>query len=279
MSTDIADDRSVAPSQVPAALRELFGDRARFVDLYGDPRGAALYDDIGFSNTAEIYEILSALRKRPGPVLELAAGSGRITIPLLRAHHTVTAVDLAADMLAILADRIAALGSSAGSCDIRCADMVDIDCAPGTFDSVVIATTSASLLTPEQRAEMFTGIARALTDDGILLISTVDSADGHGEGDDLDISTVTGSSGTTYRMHELWPAHADARHLAVVEIDPTTGEPRDDTEVHLSRVGVVPVATLTDELRSSGFEVRRERAIRDTAGTRHRYVLLEAALR
>lgn len=76
---------------------------------------AALYDYEYRRRRADLafYRGL-AHRLAPGQaVLELGAGSGRVTLPLLRAGHSVVAVDQSATMLARLAARAAALPQAA----------------------------------------------------------------------------------------------------------------------------------------------------------------------
>src|SRR5262249_37949539 len=45
-----------------------------------------------------------------GPILDVGAGSGRVTLDLARHGHTVTALDVDPDLIAALADRAAAAG-------------------------------------------------------------------------------------------------------------------------------------------------------------------------
>ncbi|NTW39143.1 MAG: class I SAM-dependent methyltransferase, partial [Cellulomonadaceae bacterium] len=70
-------------------------------------RGAELYDEIARVDVTEIRELLHEVRTVRGRVLELAAGSGRLTLPLLAFCHEIVAVDISADLLAILAERAA----------------------------------------------------------------------------------------------------------------------------------------------------------------------------
>ena len=65
---------------------------------------------IDYAAIAELYDVYvtadyeefftSAVRDVPGPVLELMAGTGRLSIPLIQAGARLTCVDGAASMLA-----------------------------------------------------------------------------------------------------------------------------------------------------------------------------------
>lgn len=71
---------------VPGLAGEIlagYGDRVHVHDLY-DEAGASVYHDLAAADTSEIRELTRAVRAVPGPVLELAAGSGRLTLPCLR---------------------------------------------------------------------------------------------------------------------------------------------------------------------------------------------------
>lgn len=72
---------------------------------------AALYDYEYRRRRADLafYRELAQRLAPDGPVLDLGAGSGRVTLPLLRAGHPVVAVDQSAPMLARLAARAEAL--------------------------------------------------------------------------------------------------------------------------------------------------------------------------
>lgn len=58
-----------------------------------------------------------------GPVLELMAGTGRLSLPLARAGVALTCVDRAPGMLAVLSRELAAAGLAA---DVRCGDVCDL---------------------------------------------------------------------------------------------------------------------------------------------------------
>jgi len=68
-----------------------------------DPWSASVTEDVGFY-------VEEALAVRPGPVVELACGTGRITIPVARAGVAVIGVDASAGMLEVARERAAAAG-------------------------------------------------------------------------------------------------------------------------------------------------------------------------
>lgn len=76
------------------AADDVYRDFARFYDLYvGD-----------FAKDLPVY--LRYARRARTPLLEVGAGSGRLTIPLARAGHEVVAVDVSRSMLALLEARL-----------------------------------------------------------------------------------------------------------------------------------------------------------------------------
>ena len=81
--------------------------------LYEQPR---LYDAIydGFTEDIEFYIDLCG----PGPVCELACGSGRVTIPLAKAGCTVTGVDAQPEMVSAARERARAAGLGAEDAEV-----------------------------------------------------------------------------------------------------------------------------------------------------------------
>ena len=81
-------------------------------DLRRDPETATalarLYDVDLFDDPGDIDLYVALAARTGGPILELAAGSGRIAVPLVQAGYEVTAVDIDPAMLARLRDRLAA---------------------------------------------------------------------------------------------------------------------------------------------------------------------------
>ncbi|WP_052226859.1 daptide-type RiPP biosynthesis methyltransferase [Microbacterium mangrovi] len=129
-------------------------------------RGAELYDRIVAGDRAELREILRRIDRRNLSVLELACGSGRITLPLLARGAEVTAVDLSEDLLARLrmrAGRNPRLHAIQG--DILCWE------TDRRFDRVVLGTTSISLFDSSERRRLMTRVRRWLSPSGELLLT------------------------------------------------------------------------------------------------------------
>lgn len=94
---------------------------------YADPE---LYDH-EYKRRREDVRFYRRLARRllggPGRILELGAGSGRVTLPLLRDGHQVVAVDASAPMLAALEARLArAPAAVRARCRVVRADLLDV---------------------------------------------------------------------------------------------------------------------------------------------------------
>jgi SAM-dependent methyltransferase len=116
-------------------------------------------DDIGF------YEGL--LRERPGPVLELGCGNGRLLLPLLAAGRRVVGLDRSADMLAEL---VAAARRKDHSVEAVRADMRDFAFRPA-FGLVICALNTFQHLTAaEDRLRTLIGVRRSLAPGGAFAL-------------------------------------------------------------------------------------------------------------
>ena len=246
------------------------GDRALVLDLY-DAGGAERYHALARGDHSEVREVLAVVRRRPGPVLELAAGSGRLTLPLVAAGARVTAVDLSEPMLAILRSQLAALpGDQAGRCRVVRADMTSFRLR-GRFRTVVLGASSVSLLDERGRLGMMRCVRREVAKDGTFVLST---AVGH-EGADATGPEVVTPLPDGGAVHEYWAPGADARVVTIFPPDDGQGP----VEVYTSTVRVLRTELLTDELEQAGFAVERVLPVRSDSRSRHALELIEAVPR
>ena len=143
--------------------------------------GAQRYHDLSRQDDTEIVSVLSFLEILPDQalaglrVLELACGSGRVTLPMAAAGHRVLATDLSTDMLSLLAERLterrAIQSGIADRIEIQQEDMVSFDIKE-SFKAVCIPTASITLLSPEQRRTALQHTAAHMATGGALIIST-----------------------------------------------------------------------------------------------------------
>jgi hypothetical protein len=140
-------------------------------------RGAALYDEVTRNDKSEIRELLSVIRGTQPRVLELAAGSGRLTIPLARVSREVIAVDSSKELLELLRERVA----ERPDLSVRALERDFL--APGFasglddgFDVVVLGTTTIALFDKSERESIFRASRALLLSGGRLLITLYESA-------------------------------------------------------------------------------------------------------
>ncbi len=142
--------------EVAAALARLYD-----LDLTDDPGDLDLY--------------LALADRTGGPILELAAGSGRLAIPLVQAGYAVTGVDLDPAMLDRARSRATAAGlggASDGSLGLIEHDLVDLRLpTAGTFGLAFIALNSLLVLPTRaaQRAALRT-MADHLAPGGLAVV-------------------------------------------------------------------------------------------------------------
>jgi SAM-dependent methyltransferase len=149
-------------SRTAAALARLYD-----VDLTEDPGDLSLY--------------LALAARAGGPILEIAAGSGRVAVPLAEAGYEVTAVDIDPAMLARAEKSIAGAEPSVrGRLELVQADLLDLR-LPGVprFRLAILALNSILLLaTRERQLGALETMARHLAPDGIAVVDVwIPSAD------------------------------------------------------------------------------------------------------
>lgn len=134
---------------------------------------ARLYDLDLEDDPGDLDLYLALAGRTGGPILELAAGSGRLAVPLALAGHDVTAVDLDPAMLARAAARARAAGTATTSrLELVEADLLDLALpAAGTFRLVFIALNSLFLLaTRDAQRRAFRTMATHLAPGGVAAV-------------------------------------------------------------------------------------------------------------
>lgn len=122
-------DEDLFGQLIDAGAREHYADAALYDHEYRRRRA-----DVNFYR-----ELAKARLSRGKRILELGAGSGRVTIPLARDGHTIVALDQSQAMLAKLQKRVQALPEAARDrVTIVEADICTFE-LPRTFDLVIAA--------------------------------------------------------------------------------------------------------------------------------------------
>ncbi len=125
---------------------------------------ASVYDAWAADMTDDVEFYVELAREADGPIVELAAGTGRISIPIAqRTGKHVIGIDLSPAMLALARDHAAVAGVAL---DLREGDMRDLDLQAAT--DLVICPYRALLHLPTwaDRRRVFERVARALRPGG-----------------------------------------------------------------------------------------------------------------
>lgn len=232
------------------------GTRPRTADLYST-EGARFYEDMVGADRSEIREFLALARSVRGRILDIAAGSGRITIPLLSIGKSVTALDLADDMLDIL--RAAAPPHS--DLDILRADMRDF-VTDHRFDLVVIAATSIILLDADGRRRLFDTVRRHLVPGGRFAFSVA----GAGATAELrrtvdrEVTVTRNGRSIGYVSSQELISEGTER---LVNFAPIAAGPSDP--IFTTRLHIVDEAMASAEIVAAGFRVPTVHLVRTAA--------------
>lgn len=204
------------------ALAELDGTAlaiARALDLQVDELyagGADIYDALVDGDGTEIAELIAAARGLRGDVLDLGCGSGRLSVPFLLRGHGVTGVDDSAAMLDRFRRKAQALPARArAKLTLVEADMAALDLGR-SFDVILLATTTVTLLSPGARARALEAARAHLAPGGRFLISTLDVWAG---GPSEDVRLVAGD-GVLLTVIERRDPEAGVRHVSILEQRP-----------------------------------------------------------
>lgn len=246
-------DLRLSPSL--ARLLAVLDPEAEVDELYGD-LGSDVYDAMTRADDSEVREVLRAARRTSGRILELACGSGRLTLPLARLGREVTALDSSPRMLDLLRAR------AEGIAGIRIVeDDMSTLALDGEFGLIVLATTSVTLLTPPQRARLLDGVRQRLSADGLFLVSVHTTRPR--TGGTMIVPLPDEDSGVVILSEEP-DRREEHREISVLHLRSEQGRAR--ARAYASRVALLDEAQLSAELQDAGFTVVSASPIRVAGG-------------
>jgi SAM-dependent methyltransferase len=112
---------------------------------WSDAQLAELYDMFVFEADLPLYVELA--RQQGGRVLEVACGSGRVLVPLVRAGAHVVGIDISPHMLSLARTKLRASPASPGSAELIQADMRTFRLPQRDFDLAIVPVKSFAYLT------------------------------------------------------------------------------------------------------------------------------------
>lgn len=172
----------------------------REVNLYTDPE---LYDAEN-SIVDELGILLPLAEETGGPILDLACGTGRTTLPLAEAGFEVIGADMSEPMLALAREKASARGLSVAfhRQDCRRLDL------PGTAARMATMTGNAfqEFLTNEDQDELLRSVGRHLSPAGVFVFGTrfPSTANLNRDEGEQRWSTVTDAAGRTITISVIW---------------------------------------------------------------------------
>lgn len=175
------------------------------MNLYSD---AQRYDLVmgAFAGGDQLDFYYRQIIRYGGPVLELACGSGRLTIPLARKGVNITGMDLSEDMLDLA--KCKASEAQAGVRFFR-GDMRDFDLGEKFRFIFIPAQSLSHLHTREEVEDCLSCIRRHLAEEGRLLIELFNSS----------IAMLAREPGRRYPVGQYKDTHGDTQVVVTTEVN------------------------------------------------------------
>jgi SAM-dependent methyltransferase len=238
-------------------VAEVFGDNLPVYSMYG-PKGAKLYHNFTLRDNAEVDELLGLAEAYRGSVLELACGSGRITLPFLAAGFDVVGLDSSPDMLALLRERLAEPDNIrlVEHLELVDGDMTSFELGR-TFDIIVLGATAVWNLDAAQRADLFRCVREHLADGGRFLMTVltfVGLEDLTAPIENISIFPAKIDDATMLCTFIDYVEPGGLRSTNILSHDIVDGTVT-DTALYTAWSYLVTRAALTDEVEASGLHV------------------------
>ncbi len=176
------------------------------------------------ANPGEILFYRTLAERQGGPVLDVAAGTGRVTWALAEAGHSVVGLDLSPAMLEQAEAKRARYPAEVGSrVRLLRQDMTEFDLGE-RFPLVIVTYRGFNhLLTPEQQRNALRSLKRHMPPDGRLVLHMIEpSADliaGHGStGPDTGGMQITQARTGETLHYRVLERRADPAHQTIVNV-------------------------------------------------------------
>ncbi|MGO4453409.1 daptide-type RiPP biosynthesis methyltransferase [Arthrobacter sp. RAF14] len=228
-------------------------------DLYS-AGGSRVYDAVTRSDRSEVREFINLSRQHPGRILDLGAGSGRLTIPLARLGHEMHALDNSRTMLQLLQER------TSSSCPVttHLGNMATFSLGL-KFDLIILGATSITLLNAEDRRNLMSSVRTHLAPGGSFALSLADADAAH-ELSQAKESHLQFSEGqikqSVYFTQEL-SADGRSRLVNFADLSSRTTPPG-SVPVYFSTVQLLPMDEMIRELENGGFSVENVHQVRSS---------------
>ena len=137
------------------------------------PATPVLWHDLecgGYTEDLPLWRELAA--DAPGPVLDVGAGTGRVTLDLARRGHSVVALDVDAELLHTLRERADGLAVETVAADARAFAL------GRRFPLVIVPMQTVQLLGQDGRATFLACAREHLAPGGLLAIALADALEG-----------------------------------------------------------------------------------------------------
>jgi SAM-dependent methyltransferase len=193
-----------------------------------------------------------------GPVLDVGAGSGRVALELARAGHEVTALDIDAELLAVLRER-------AGGLPVRTlvADGAGFDAGEAAFALVAVPMQTIQLL--DDRRGFFASARRAVAPGGLVALAIAEMLERFG--DEVELPDADAAEVDGWRFESQPTAVRDVSGGTRIERLRYTTAPggRRTAEPNAITLAAVTVEGLHAEGAAAGLEPAGARHVAATA--------------
>jgi SAM-dependent methyltransferase len=215
---------------------------------------ARFYDTLLGRPDENLYLVLA---KRFGsPILELACGTGRITLLLAQAGYEITGIELSPEMLEIAQEKLQQLPEEVQSrVSLNHADITDFH-LKRRFAMIIIPWSFKYLLTTDDQLACLRQVREHLADDGVFILDlypreVIDMGEKDSQTVEVDGATIRRTS--VYSTNIL----TQLRHTASV-IDVAYSDGRVEHVETESIVSIIMPRETELLLRLAGFEIAEE---------------------